>query len=105
MSEVYGSSSLKSISRRPRRTSPSVTRTHARPLASRLGETRPDTSARAELRAAQRDAVIEQISAYNPEAVVCVGPPFGHTRPQWIPPYGGEVTLDGNKRRLMASYQ
>ncbi|MCC6311241.1 MAG: hypothetical protein IT345_10040 [Trueperaceae bacterium] len=55
-------------------------------------------------RAAQRDAVLEEASAYNPEAVVCVGPPFGHTRPQWILPYGGEVTLDGVNRRVTASY-
>src|SRR5690606_16747233 len=38
------------------------------------------------LRAAQRVAVIETVSRYNPDAVVCVGVPFGHTRPQWIVP-------------------
>lgn len=77
----------------------------ARPPVTSLDTARPDTAARTELRAAQRDAVIEQISAYNPDALVCVGPPFGHTRPQWILPYGGKVTLDGNKQRLTASYQ
>ena len=35
------------------------------------------------------------IGRYNPDAVVCVGVPFGHTRPQWILPYGGDVTVDG----------
>ncbi|WP_318152405.1 S66 peptidase family protein [Brachybacterium huguangmaarense] len=77
----------------------------ARPPASSLGQLRPDVRTRTAWRAAQRDAVIEQVGFYNPEAVVCVGPPFGHTRPQWVLPYGGKVTLDGNGRRLIASYR
>ncbi|WP_341956842.1 S66 peptidase family protein [Microbacterium sp. LWH13-1.2] len=56
------------------------------------------------LRAAQRDAVIETVSRYNPDAVVCVGVPFGHTRPQWIVPYGGTMVLDGATRTVTASY-
>ena len=56
------------------------------------------------LRAAQRDAVIETVSRYNPDAVVCVGVPFGHTRPQWIVPYGGTMALDGSTRTITASY-
>ncbi len=56
------------------------------------------------LRAAQRDAVIEIVSRYNPDAVVCVGVPFGHTRPQWIVPYGGTMMLDGASRDIHASY-
>ncbi|KQR49374.1 peptidase [Microbacterium sp. Leaf161] len=56
------------------------------------------------LRAAQRDAVIETVSRYNPDAVVCVGVPFGHTRPQWIVPYGGTMVLDGSTRTVTASY-
>lgn len=77
----------------------------ARPPTSTLGTTRPDADVRAAWRAAQRDAVIEEVSAYNPQAVICVGPPFGHTRPQWVLPYGGEVTLDGRNQRLTASYR
>ncbi|MGB4136869.1 MAG: LD-carboxypeptidase [Microbacterium sp.] len=64
----------------------------------------PPASERLALRVAQRDAVIEQVSRYNPDAVVCVGVPFGHTRPQWILPYGGTVTLDGAARTVTASY-
>lgn len=75
----------------------------ARPPASNL-ERRPEASARAAHRAAQRDTAIEIIARYNPDAVVCVGVPFGHTRPQWILPYGGEVTLDGAAQRLWADY-
>lgn len=56
------------------------------------------------LRAAQRDAVIERIDRYNPDAVVCVGVPFGHTRPQWIVPYGGRMVLDGAARTVVADY-
>lgn len=67
-------------------------------------EHNPDDAGRAALRAAQRDAVLEQVGRYNPDAVVCVGPPFGHTRPQWILPYGGRMTLDAPARRISAEY-
>lgn len=56
------------------------------------------------LRDAQRDVVLDVVTRYNPDAVVCVGPPFGHTRPQWILPYGGRMTLDGAERRIFADY-
>ncbi len=75
----------------------------ARPVAS-SHEHRPDAAAREAHRAAQRDAVIDVVSRYNPDAVVCVGVPFGHTRPQWILPYGGTVTVDGEERRIWAEY-
>jgi muramoyltetrapeptide carboxypeptidase LdcA involved in peptidoglycan recycling len=75
----------------------------ARPPASNF-EHRPDAAGRAAHRAAQRDAAIEVIARYNPDAVVCVGVPFGHTRPQWILPYGGDVTVDGAGRRVWADY-
>lgn len=55
-------------------------------------------------RAAQRDMAIEIVAAYNPEAVVCVGPPFGHTRPQWILPYGGAITVDGTTQTIWTDY-
>ena len=76
----------------------------ARPPTSELFSPRPTAQERAELRAAQRDVVIEQVKRYNPEAVVCVGVPFGHTRPQWIVPYGGTVRLDGLNQTVTAAY-
>ncbi|MEN2737445.1 S66 peptidase family protein [Microbacterium sp. X-17] len=76
----------------------------ARPPVSTF-EHRPDAAERRRLRDAQRDAVIETVAEYNPEAVVCVGVPFGHTSPQWIVPYGGRVTLDGESRRVFADYR
>lgn len=56
------------------------------------------------LRAAQRDVVVDTVARYNPDAVVCVGVPFGHTRPQWIVPYGGELTLEGMAQTVTAAY-
>jgi muramoyltetrapeptide carboxypeptidase LdcA involved in peptidoglycan recycling len=52
----------------------------------------------------QRDVAVEVVQRYNPDAVMVVGVPFGHTRPQWILPYGGQVTVDGASRRIWADY-
>ena len=65
---------------------------------------RPPAPDRARLRAEQREAVVELVGRYNPEAVVCVGIPFGHTRPQWILPHGGTMTVDGTQHRVFADY-
>lgn len=65
---------------------------------------RPSSRARRAKRAEQRDTAIDVVRRYNPDAVVVVGPPFGHTRPQWILPYGGFMTVDGVDRRLFADY-
>ena len=65
---------------------------------------RPSPEERAAKRAEQRDVAIETIARYNPDATVVVGPPFGHTRPQWIVPYGGQMTVDGTAQRLWADY-
>ena len=59
---------------------------------------------RARLRAEQADVVVEEVGRYNPDAVVCVGVPFGHTRPQWVLPHGGVMTVDGEARRVWAEY-
>ncbi len=63
-----------------------------------------DSPQRAAHRAEQRDVATDLIARYNNDAVVCVGVPFGHTRPQWILPYGGEVTVDGAQRKVWADY-
>jgi muramoyltetrapeptide carboxypeptidase LdcA involved in peptidoglycan recycling len=65
---------------------------------------RPSAPERAAKRAEQRDTAIATVRRYNQHAVVVVGVPFGHTRPQWILPYGGQVTVDGEARRLWADY-
>lgn len=65
---------------------------------------RPGPEERQRKRAEQRATAVEMVHAYNPEAVIVVGPPFGHTRPQWIVPYGGFMTVDGVSKRLFADY-
>lgn len=64
----------------------------------------PPAAERRTKREEQRDAATAVTARYNPDAVVVVGPPFGHTRPQWIVPYGGTMTVDGTEQRLFADY-
>lgn len=65
----------------------------------------PSAADRRAKREEQRDAAIAVTARYNPDAVVVVGPPFGHTRPQWIVPYGGTMTVDGTEQRIFADYR
>lgn len=67
-------------------------------------EDRADPPTRVRRRREQADAAIDLVARYNPEAVVVIGIPFGHTRPQWIVPYGGQVTVDGTTRKVWADY-
>ncbi|RNE48514.1 S66 family peptidase [Corynebacterium alimapuense] len=76
----------------------------ARPPVSALGQPVPETAERARLRQDQYETIIEQVNAYNPDAVICAGIPFGHTRPQWIIPHGGVVCLDAITRTVTANY-
>lgn len=76
----------------------------ARPPTSSF-EVHPTPDQRAARRAEQRDTAIATLQRYNPDAVVVVGVPFGHTRPQWILPYGGEVTVDGANRQIVSDYR
>ena len=64
----------------------------------------PSGEERARLRADQRDVVVETVRTYNPDAVLVVGVSFGHTKPHWILPYGGVLTVDGAHRRLWADF-
>jgi len=75
----------------------------ARPPTSSFAR-QPPAEVRAAHRAEQRDVAIELVGRYNPDAVVCVGVPFGHTRPQWILPYGGKITVDGVEQKVWADY-
>lgn len=49
---------------------------------------RPSTEDRRAKRHEQRDTATSIVGRYNSDAVIVVSPPFGHTRPQWIVPYG-----------------
>ncbi len=75
----------------------------ARPPTSTL-DLVPSPEDRAAHRAAQREVAIETVATYNPDAVVVVGVSFGHTKPHWLLPYGGTMTVDGAERRLWADY-
>ncbi|MEU4639049.1 S66 peptidase family protein [Micromonospora sp. NPDC023814] len=53
---------------------------------------------------AQRDAVAGALAAYNPDAVVVFDVDLGHTDPQLIVPYGGEIRVDAVERRISVRY-
>jgi muramoyltetrapeptide carboxypeptidase LdcA involved in peptidoglycan recycling len=52
----------------------------------------------------QREAVLAAHSEYHPSAPLVFGVEFGHTEPQCIVPSGGEVTVDGEQKRLSVTY-
>jgi muramoyltetrapeptide carboxypeptidase LdcA involved in peptidoglycan recycling len=56
------------------------------------------------LRAAYREAVLRAVADYNPELVVALDVDFGHTSPQLVLPYGGQVTVDGERQRITAHF-
>lgn len=59
---------------------------------------------RGRYRADQREAVLEAFGRYGPAAMVVSGVDLGHTDPQWVVPYGGELTVDGPARRITAHH-
>jgi len=59
---------------------------------------------RTRFRAQQRDALLRAMEMYNPDAMVVVGPDFGHTDPQYVLPYGGQMTIDGPAQRIFVQY-
>ena len=63
-----------------------------------------EAATRAAFRNDQRDAVLRAVEMYNPGALVVIGPDFGHTDPQYVIPYGGEMTVDGPARRVTMTY-
>lgn len=75
----------------------------ARPPTSSF-DVQPSPPERAARRTEQRDVAIETVQRYNSNAVIVVGVPFGHTRPQWVLPYGGTVTVDGLAQEMWADY-
>ena len=71
--------------------------------ASNIGN-RPSQEDRAKYRDDQRDAVLRALADYHPSAMAVFGVDFGHTAPQWILPYGGRMTVDGQARRIIAHF-
>jgi muramoyltetrapeptide carboxypeptidase LdcA involved in peptidoglycan recycling len=64
----------------------------------------PSPEAAAARRADYRAAVLRAVSDYAPDLVVAMDVDFGHTSPQVVLPYGGEVTVDGERRRIVADF-
>jgi muramoyltetrapeptide carboxypeptidase LdcA involved in peptidoglycan recycling len=56
------------------------------------------------LRESYRESVRRAVNEYNPGMVVAMDVDFGHTSPQWLLPYGGRVTVDGRKQRIIAHF-
>jgi muramoyltetrapeptide carboxypeptidase LdcA involved in peptidoglycan recycling len=63
-----------------------------------------DQAERAVFRGEQEAAVRAVLAIYNSDAVVVFGPDFGHTDPQYVLPYGGQMTVDGPARRISVKY-
>jgi muramoyltetrapeptide carboxypeptidase LdcA involved in peptidoglycan recycling len=59
---------------------------------------------RAAFRADQEVAVLRALHEYNPSAMAVFGPDFGHTDPQLVIPYGGQMTVDGEARTISITY-
>ena len=75
----------------------------ARPPVSRF-EDQPDDAGRNDRLADMFDAIERVVANYCPDAVVVLGIPFGHTRPQWIVCPTARMTLDGMGRAVTADY-
>ncbi|MFI5801727.1 S66 peptidase family protein [Streptomyces sp. NPDC051561] len=52
----------------------------------------------------QREAVLNALAAYAPDTLAVLDVDFGHTDPQLVIPYGGEVRVDGRERRITVTY-
>lgn len=59
---------------------------------------------RERFRIEQREAFLAAFARYNPSAMIVFGVDFGHTDPQWVLPYGGNLTVDGPGRRITAHH-
>lgn len=75
------------------------------PVTQREDDVLLDTDQRAERRSDYRDAVLRAVADYGrDDLVVVMDVDFGHTIPQLLLPYGGQVTVDGSARRLVAHF-
>jgi muramoyltetrapeptide carboxypeptidase LdcA involved in peptidoglycan recycling len=52
----------------------------------------------------QRAAMLRAIGEYAPQAMVVLDVDFGHTDPQVVIPYGGQIRVDGVGRRITVRY-
>lgn len=73
------------------------------PVATALGQMRTP-SERESYRVEQAEVMATAFGKYAPEAVLVLGLDIGHTDPQWVLPYGGEMTVDAAARVITAHY-
>jgi muramoyltetrapeptide carboxypeptidase LdcA involved in peptidoglycan recycling len=52
----------------------------------------------------QREAVLRALDEYAPETMAVLDVDFGHTDPQLVIPYGGQIRVDGVARRITVRY-
>ncbi len=63
-----------------------------------------DPEAGKRYRERQREAVLRALGEYAPDTMAVFDVDLGHTDPQVIIPYGGEVRVDGVARRIVVTY-
>lgn len=51
------------------------------------------------------DYLLSSISLYRKDLLVCLNLPFGHTKPQVVIPYGGEITIDPVSETVTAHFR
>jgi muramoyltetrapeptide carboxypeptidase LdcA involved in peptidoglycan recycling len=52
----------------------------------------------------QREAILRAFTEYAPDAMLVFDVDFGHTDPQVVIPYGGQIRVDGPARRIAVTY-
>lgn len=52
----------------------------------------------------QREAALRALAEYAPDTMAVLDVDFGHTDPQLVLPYGGQIRVDGMTRRLTVRY-
>jgi muramoyltetrapeptide carboxypeptidase LdcA involved in peptidoglycan recycling len=67
-------------------------------------EQQNDAAGKARYTSAQYEAVRTAMAEYHPDVPLVLGPDIGHTEPQQILPYGGQMTVDGANQQVSAAY-
>ena len=67
-------------------------------------ERHPTPDEAAASRAAYREVVLRAVGEYHPGMLVVLDADIGHTSPQWVLPYGGRVTVDGERQVVTAHF-
>jgi muramoyltetrapeptide carboxypeptidase LdcA involved in peptidoglycan recycling len=55
-------------------------------------------------RSAQREAILKIVRVYNPTIPIIQNLDFGHTDPQIVMPYGGQIKIDGKAKKIWAEF-